>query len=197
MREMVKETISTRYDIYRFVRRIGANARIVELGVFKGRNFAKMVSHARPVHAVGIDLWERTEVNRWWSQEVFDLYYHQLLDAKPAMERRTGTKIDYVKGDCHAVVSQFRDGYFDFVYIDSDHRYEYVKRDIDDWWEKLRPGGVMAGHDYVERTSSHGPDDWMWGVIAAVNEFACANNVPWLHVTTRDSYPSWMFVKPE
>ncbi len=35
----------------------------------------------------------------------------------------------------------------DFVYIDGDHRYEKVKLDIENYYPKIRKGGVLAGHD--------------------------------------------------
>lgn len=36
---------------------------------------------------------------------------------------------------------------FDFVFIDADHRYEYVKRDIQVWLKSVVPGGILCGHD--------------------------------------------------
>jgi predicted O-methyltransferase YrrM len=35
----------------------------------------------------------------------------------------------------------------DFVYIDGNHEYEYVKRDMENYFKKLKKGGVLAGHD--------------------------------------------------
>lgn len=37
---------------------------------------------------------------------------------------------------------------FDVVFIDAMHRYEDVKADILRWWPRVRPGGVLCGHDY-------------------------------------------------
>lgn len=37
----------------------------------------------------------------------------------------------------------------DFVYLDGNHEYEYVLEDIDLWWPKVAPGGVLAGHDFT------------------------------------------------
>lgn len=39
-------------------------------------------------------------------------------------------------------------GLFDVVFIDAMHTYEACKQDIELWWPRLKPGGVMAFHDY-------------------------------------------------
>jgi predicted O-methyltransferase YrrM len=35
----------------------------------------------------------------------------------------------------------------DFVYIDGDHSYKGVKQDLENYYPKIRKGGVLAGHD--------------------------------------------------
>jgi predicted O-methyltransferase YrrM len=42
----------------------------------------------------------------------------------------------------------FADKSLDFVFIDGDHAYESVCADIDAWLPKVKPGGLLAGHDY-------------------------------------------------
>lgn len=37
---------------------------------------------------------------------------------------------------------------FDLIFIDANHEYLHVKEDILSWLPKLRPGGILAGHDY-------------------------------------------------
>jgi predicted O-methyltransferase YrrM len=56
---------------------------------------------------------------------------------------------------------KFDDGSLDSVYIDALHDYESVKADIMAWRPKLKPGGILAGHDY----GPHAP-----GVVRAVDE---------------------------
>jgi hypothetical protein len=62
----------------------------------------------------------------------------------------------------------FEDGLFDFVYLDGNHHYEFVLRDLEDFAAKLKPGGLLFGHDFFE-------DDFArrehYGVIDAVNAF--------------------------
>ncbi len=36
----------------------------------------------------------------------------------------------------------------DLIFIDGNHSYEYVKKDIQQWSQKCRPGGILSGHDY-------------------------------------------------
>ena len=54
------------------------------------------------------------------------------------------------------------DGDLDWVFIDANHNYDYVRADIAAWTPKVRPGGIIAGHDYLDRDG--------WGVIRAVDE---------------------------
>jgi len=48
----------------------------------------------------------------------------------------------------------------DFVFVDGDHRYEQVRKDIDNYMPKIREGGIIAGHDFLLQT----------GVVRAVYE---------------------------
>ena len=36
----------------------------------------------------------------------------------------------------------------DFVYIDANHAYEWVKEDFTLWYPKVRKGGIIGGHDF-------------------------------------------------
>jgi len=36
----------------------------------------------------------------------------------------------------------------DFVYIDGDHRYEPVMKDLELYWPRVKKGGLFAGHDF-------------------------------------------------
>lgn len=59
------------------------------------------------------------------------------------------------------VVDIFKDNSIDFIYIDAEHTYESVKRDLDLYLPKLKKGGIIGGHDYHE----------VWpGVCKAIDE---------------------------
>ena len=44
--------------------------------------------------------------------------------------------------------SMIQDRFFDIAYIDADHTYEDFNADLDAWIPKVRPGGIICGHDY-------------------------------------------------
>ncbi len=55
----------------------------------------------------------------------------------------------------------FAPGELDMVFIDGDHSYEGARADIGAWTPIIKPGGILAGHDYYTR--------WP-GVVRAVDE---------------------------
>lgn len=77
-------------------------------------------------------------------------------------------------------------GSLDLVFIDGAHDYESVSQDLKAWWPKLRPGGVMAGHDF----SMSFP-----GLMRAVLEFVSL--LPGRTEVYLDTDYSFWFFKPE
>ena len=56
----------------------------------------------------------------------------------------------------------FPDRYFDMVFLDAAHDHDSVNADIDAWFPLVRPGGIIAGHDYHPRRHR--------GLVFAVND---------------------------
>lgn len=109
-----------------------------------------------------------------------------------------------------AAADEFEDGSLDAVYIDADHRFTAVDADIRAWWPKVCPGGLLAGHDYVnspdppvrgvrpvplDHEPSH-PEPLPFAAKAAVDRFARELGLQVHASTDRDSSPSWFFFKP-
>jgi hypothetical protein len=61
--------------------------------------------------------------------------------------------------------AEFGDGFFDWVYIDGNHSYEFVRQDLELYYRKLKPGGFIVCDDY------HHAGFWDDGVTRAVDEF--------------------------
>ena len=51
-----------------------------------------------------------------------------------------------IQGDSTIVHEEITELY-DAVFIDGNHSYEYVKQDLENYWSKVKPGGIIALHD--------------------------------------------------
>lgn len=52
--------------------------------------------------------------------------------------------------DSSFAAKSFEDESVQFVFIDANHYWEKVLEDLNCWWEKVKPGGYLGGHDYPD-----------------------------------------------
>jgi len=97
----------------------------------------------------------------------------------------------------------------DFVYIDARHDYCGAKEDMEAYYPKLRPGGIMAGHDFLSVQEQKGLDhnqDWSkcmdgssnpGAVKGAVEHFCVKNGLSFSVMYAEGAiWASWMLQKP-
>jgi hypothetical protein len=60
-------------------------------------------------------------------------------------------RVTILRMDSAEAAAQFADRSLSFVYLDGDHSYDGVCRDIQAWAIKLKPNGILAGHDYYNK----------------------------------------------
>ena len=90
-------------------------------------------------------------------------------------------------------LNEVYDNSLDFVYIDANHKFDYIIMDIIAWSRKVRPGGIVAGHDYWNIRD--------FGVKDAVDVYVKSHNLK-LNVIPGErsrrlsqAAPNWWFVK--
>lgn len=84
------------------------------------------------------------------------------------IKMKYGDRMIFIQGFTPEVFGSIRHRQFDWIYIDGDHEYEAVKKDIENSWPLLEPSGVMIFDDYgIER----------YRVNQAVDEFVAANHL--------------------
>jgi len=80
-----------------------------------------------------------------------------------------------LRGDGAATAADFPDGHFDLVYLDAHHDYRAVQDDLRAWAPKVRPGGIIAGHDFLD--ASDAGAGWMQNADARVGKKAVRSPV--------------------
>lgn len=118
-----------------------------EIGVFYGANllrFAELFGNTAGSHLVGIDPWIDYETYPEYKGEITNIYsvFQQNLTYSPYKG-----SIDIRRGFSHDILPTFPDNYFDVVYIDGNHEYEYVLADAKLAFEKTTPGGYIIFDD--------------------------------------------------
>jgi len=75
----------------------------------------------------------------------------------------------------------------DFVYIDSNHVFDAVMVDIIEWSKRVKPGGIVSGHDYNDFEN--------FGIIKAVDTYTEVHKIEQWFLTD-ERVKSWWWRKP-
>lgn len=146
----------------------------LELGVQKGEFSKRLLSTWTGKKLFLIDCWEKQnnydDIANVSSQEQIQNYNTTVKNVSEFSKR---TKI--IKKFSADAANDFEDNFFDFIYLDGDHSYEGVKKDLEIWYPKLKNGGLFCGHDFIDgkvQNTETGQYLGDFGVKSAVLEFA-------------------------
>lgn len=146
----------------RMVEKFPSGSKFVEVGSWKGKSSAYMAveiaNSNKKIDFYCIDTWEGS-VEHEGMEELSRLYDIFIDNMRPVEPYYFPLKLKSLEA-----VSKFEDESLDFVFIDASHEYDDVKADILAWLPKVKPGGILAGHDYYFNA------EFFPGVYAAVNE---------------------------
>ena len=145
-----------------------------EVGVWKGDFAQEILDRARPSKLLLIDPWKfeaSDDYDHAWyggaeakSQQDMDAI-HDAVAARFASHIKRGV-VELLRQPSTEAAAAIAPASLDWVYIDGNHQYEFVIEDLRTFYERLRPGGVLAGDDYGTKGW------WDHGVTRAVDEFA-------------------------
>ena len=136
------------------LRWLTANARrfdgVVEVGSWNGRT-TKALAASCPGVVYAVDTWAGTpddpEQHAALYPDAADSWGR--FEANLRAEIRAGRVVPVRRPSLDAAAAFAAAGFrFGMVFIDADHRYEAVRDDIEAWLPLVRPGGIIAGHDY-------------------------------------------------
>jgi len=142
--------------LFQAAERVPENGLIVEIGAWKGRSTAALCTGAendkrgRKKAVVSIDTWKGENFSAEEAREadIFSLYKANLasvgIDVKPYERGAMGAQ--YITGDSVEIAKLFDDKSIYVLFVDGDHF--KCGEDIDAFLPKMKPDGVLAGHDY-------------------------------------------------
>jgi glycosyltransferase involved in cell wall biosynthesis len=200
---------TNRNQLPQFLNHLKLTNKGVELGSFKGE-FSKNLTENWFGKLYMVDVW------RPLSKEEYDddsNHKNHVNVYEAAINNISGfedkTFMLRMKGEFAKEL--FSDGSLDFVYIDANHSYNGVKEDLNDWYPKVKKGGLVMGHDYLPSDMYNKdvkdiplylfPDGQpekskyagMFGVNPAVDEFALEHGYT---INKTDEFlATWWFVK--
>ena len=147
------------------LKKINENDVCAEIGVWKG-DFSSQILNQKPSQLHLIDPWVHQE-HEWvkWAKG------QRVIDAYEKVQSKFGSHENVFIHKKNSTDMFFGKAYFDWVYIDADHSYESVKKDLQHWYPQVKKGGFLCGDDYGwSHKSTDGPKP-------AVDEFVKSHNL--------------------
>lgn len=148
------------------------NAICAELGVAYGEFSDQILEITKPKLLVLIDLYPQGKrfVDEG-SIEVLKKKYSKFIANKT---------IEILNLDSVVAASNFKNNFFDWIYIDTTHQYEHTIKELRAWKDKVKEGGLILGHDYI---MGNWVDSIKYGVQEAVHQFCVEENWELVYLT--------------
>lgn len=162
-----------------------------EVGVFAGRFSAEILAIVRPGRLHLVDTWEgayemlEAKEGDWSGKAGWQPFRMTGEEAYAEVRRKFARQIASGQVAVHRCTSfdflrSIEDSTLDWIYLDGDHAYECVSRELALARWRVKPGGWILGHDYCAALP---------GVIAAVDEFCVLHGLSIDFLTDEDEYP--------
>lgn len=123
----------------------GAEHKLIcaEIGVWIGENAQDMLTVDPEMELYAIDAYTNIAITDDTSQGTPE-------EVKEKARKRLapfGDRVKFIYKQSEDAYEDYPDEFFDYVYIDGDHSYFSVYRDMKLWWPKVKQKGMIAGHD--------------------------------------------------
>lgn len=181
-----------------------------ELGVKKGW-FSQQTLETWPSckKYLLVDIWAHQD-NYVESANVDDAQQQQFMEVAQQRLAPWASKTVFMRMYTTQAAAQVQDESLEYVYVDARHDYCGCLEDMVAWWPKVKPGGILAGHDYIDAAGMravHPLEDWALcangtrhegAVQGAVHDFAVQHGltVAVAYQEAQNPFKTWMVRKP-
>lgn len=153
---------------------------IIEVGTWKGASAVHMAKLAPEAEILCIDtwlgsaeMWDYPDLKR---QHGYPQFYYTFASNVVHYVGRERICPMALPSSVAATVLKRRGILADVIYIDGSHEYADVKRDIEDYWPLVRPGGILFGDDYGHPEVYQAVQDTLHDVRAMWEKFIVVKN---------------------
>lgn len=164
----------------------------IEIGVEAG-NFSKIILETCPdLTLYMLDCWDYP-IYGYHDRDVGSVEQQRDLMSQAIWNvRKNFKRTKIIKNYSEEFCRLMPDNYFDFIYIDADHSYAGLKKDIELWYPKLKSKGIFSGHDYLDRIDP----ECSFGVKMAVDNFCEINNLKlYKTISQEEEFKTWFTFK--
>jgi hypothetical protein len=188
--------VPDRDEIPVVLNRRGLTGEGAEIGVKLGRFSDLLLRSWEGKKLISIDPWQEAEPDEYVDHANVEQDQHeQFYRRTRELLAKHGSRSEIWRTTSVEAAQRVPDRSLDFVYIDARHDYDSVLEDLEAWFPKLRPGGIMAGHDYADGVFRQG----VFGVKSAVDQFFGARGIA-VHATDGrvpvEMFATWLIEVP-
>lgn len=144
--------VPSRDEIPELLNRRGLLGDAVEIGVKAGRYSELLLSSWRGRRLVSVDPWLAADPEAYVDRaNVAQDQHERYCEQTKRRLARHGPRSEIWRLTSTQAAQRVARASLDFVYIDARHDYASVLEDLEAWFPRVRPGGIIAGHDYCRR----------------------------------------------
>jgi len=119
---------------------------IYEIGCWTGHSTSYLAEYAKSIGGMV------TVIDTFQGSPIMTVSIAADFDPKEEFKRnmkilKLDDRIKILHGQAHTFIRDIPNESIDLMFVDGDHRYSRVSQDLEEWWPKVRKGGILCGHD--------------------------------------------------
>lgn len=165
---------------------------IIEIGVAYGYHCEYILQKNTEVHYLGIDPYKSNydpndkfaeEVKIMFGEETDQAGLNTLYELVNTKMTAYGERFKLLRNNVEEVDSKINDDSIDLIYVDGDHTYDGVIKDLNFSWKKInKEHGILCG------------DDYSWDPVKrACDDFFSSKNIKYSVITDFGAPSHWLY----